>query len=228
MYGIILIGGSMKKVKVSLVLNILIVAMVIFSVLSMMLGLEFMGHSVVFTTRHISIFKFFTIDSNILVGITTLIMAIYEIIYLKSKKEIPKFVYILKFMGTASVTLTFLVTALFLAPFSVFNYFDFYMNSNLFLHLITPIVSVISYIFFEKCELSFKSSFLGIVPMALYAIYYVGMIVPHIENGTVSYDYDFYGFLRGGVSTVFWVVPLMFIVMYLISLVLWYSNKKIK
>lgn len=218
----------MKTVKVSLALNILIVAMVIFSVLSMMLGFQFMSHNTILALRNMSVFKFFTIDSNVLVGITSLVMIIYEILYLKNKKEIPKFVYILKFMGTCSVTLTFLVTALFLAPFSIYHFYDFYMNSNLFLHLITPIVSVISYIFFEKCELSFKSSFLGIVPMALYAIYYVGMIITHIENGTVSYDYDFYGFLRGGVSTAFWVIPLMFVVMYLISLVLWYSNKKIK
>ena len=53
------------------------------------------------------------------------------------------------------------------------TYFAYFMNSNLFMHLITPLLCIISFIFFEPAKLSFVESFTGICPMILYAFYYI-------------------------------------------------------
>ena len=82
----------------------------------------------------VEMFKFYTVDSNILMGIISLIISIYEIKLFKSTiKEIPKIVYILKFIATSGIALTFLVTLAFLGP--QYGMYAMYNNSNLFLHL---------------------------------------------------------------------------------------------
>ena len=143
------------------------------------------------------------------------------------KHKISKFYYIFKYVATCSVCLTMLVTLCFLAPFSIYRFTDFYLNSNFFFHLIIPILSIISFVFFEKCMLSIKDTFYCLLPMICYGVYYTLRVIPHIENGVVSYDYDFYGFLRGGAANVFWVIPLLFFVMYVIGFGLYYFHESL-
>ncbi len=218
----------MNKVKVSIVLNCLIVLMVLFATIVMMTGFEFMAHETPMTATKLSVFQFFTVDSNILVGIGSLLLMIEEILSLKKKREVRKFYYVFKYVGVVSVLLTLILTACFLAPFSIFGFFAFYQNSNLFFHFLIPVVSVISFVFFDRCLLSFKDSFYSIIPMACYAIYYMGRVLPHVQNGKVSYTYDFYGFLRGGVYTIFYVVPIIFLLTYAIGFLVFLIHKKIK
>ena len=45
-------------------------------------------------TKGLENLKYFTVDSNILVGIFSLILSYYEYLYLKYKKEIPNCIYI--------------------------------------------------------------------------------------------------------------------------------------
>ena len=47
-----------------------------------------------------------------------------------------------------------------------------------------------------------------------------------MENGKVSPVYDWYWFVQNGVWTAIIVVPLMFLITYLITLILWKINKK--
>ena len=76
--------------------------------------------------------KFFTVDSNILIGLSALITAIFEYKNIKSQKEIPVKIYAFKLISTSSVTLTFLVTILYLAPIVETGYLSMFQNSNLF------------------------------------------------------------------------------------------------
>ncbi len=217
----------MKKIKVSIILNIIIFVLVIMSTIFMFTGFEFMGHNIPLQDTKLSVFKYFTVDSNILVGISSLLLLIYEILFIKKGKSIPRELFIFKYLGTTSVLLTFLVTTFFLAPFSVFNFLDFYKNSNFFFHFLIPVISGISFIFFEKNNISFKETFLSIIPMFIYALIYMINVFTHLENGAVSYEYDFYWFLRGGINTVFIVVPVIFISTYLIGFITWKLNHKI-
>ncbi len=101
------------------------------------------------------------------------------------------------------------------------------MNSNLFFHLVTPVLSMITFMFFEKTDkLSFKDTFYGLTPMIVYAVYYVINVMAHVENGKVSPTYDWYWFVQNGAWTIIIVLPIIILITYLISLVLWKVNKE--
>ena len=211
----------MKK-RIAILLNILVFIMVFVGVYFMLIGFQFMSQLKVLESEGWENFKYFTVDSNVLAGISSLL----SIIYLCLKKEIPHWLSVLKYASVVGVLLTMLVTTFFLAPTSNIDFFWFYQNSNLFFHFLVPFISGISYLFFEEHSLSFQETFYSIVPMGVYGIFYMISVIPHIQNGVVSRQYDFYGFLRAGGSTIFWVVPLMFVVTYLIGLAVWGCTRK--
>ena len=189
-----------------------------------------MSDDLVLEVTKIGAFKFFTVDSNILVGITSLIMAIleYQIINNKRKKVFDK-LYVMKYISVVGVTLTFLVTTFYLAPYSPKGFFSMFQNSNLFFHLIVPILSLISFIFFEKTDkIKFKHTFLGLIPVLIYAIFYVFNVFIHLENGEVSVLYDWYGFAQGSLKTTIFVFIFMHAITYIICLLIWFFNKRRK
>ena len=217
------------KVKISLVLNILIVIFTIFATIAMFTGFKFMhGHDIVLQSTKLGMLRFFTVQSNILMGIIALFFACLEIKLLKGKiEEISTKAYVLKLMATTAVGLTFLVVFAYLGPITEYGIIAMIMNSNLFFHLITPLLSMICFAAFERTnKVKFKYTFLGIIPTFLYAIYYMINIFVHMENGKVSPVYDWYWFVQNGVWTAIIVVPLMFLITYLITLILWKINKK--
>ena len=219
----------MKKVKISLIINIIIVVLVTLGSIFMLSGFEFMAKEIPLIATKLEALKYFTVESNILIGIISLIFIIFEIQILQNKrKEIPDFMYILKLIGTVGVTLTFIVTAIFLAPNSEYPYYAFYQNSNLFFHLIVPILSIITFIFFESTDkIKFIYTICGIIPMMIYGLFYLTNILIHLDNGQVSFDYDWYGFLRYGLNTIIIIFPIIMIMTYTISLSLWQSSKQI-
>ncbi len=102
-----------------------------------------------------------------------------------------------------------------------------YNNSNLFLHLLIPLLAIITYILFEKHDNKYKYAFFGILPMFVYGIYYTLNIVAHLNSGGLTFKYDFYGFLQGNIYNAFIVFPIMCLITYLLSLLLIFLNKKI-
>ena len=216
----------MKQVKTSLVLNILIVILVLLGSIFMFTGFNFMGVSRLLSADHTQMFKFFTVDSNILVGIISFILIIYECMYINYKiDKIPNWVYILKQMATVGVTLTFLVTLLYLAPTAKTGFLSLYTNTNLFFHLIVPLLAMISYIFYERYNNLLRYALLGVIPMFIYSIYYVINIMIHI-NASNIYLYDFYGFTGGKINNIIIVYPIMILITYIISLILTKLNNR--
>lgn len=218
----------MKRIKGSLYLNSIIFILVFLGTTFMITGFHFMSDEVILESTKLNAFKFFTVDSNILMGLIALLFVYFEYqIIKKRKKTIPQELYVMKLMFTVGVMVTFLVTTLYLAPFSPNGYFSMFQNSNLFFHLIVPILSLISFIFFEKTDkIKFKHTFLGMVPTLTYAIFYVANILVHLENGKVSYTYDWYGFAQGGLVSTLFVFIFMHLATYIVSLSLWFLNRK--
>ena len=100
-------------------------------------------------------------------------------------------------------------------------------NSNLFFHLITPLLSIITFILFEKTnKLSFKYTFIGTSSTIIYSIFYTTNVFIHIKDGKVDQIYDWYYFVQGGLHQTFFVLPIMLIFSYIISLLLWYFNRR--
>ena len=132
-------------------------------------------------------------------------------------------------IGTSAVSLTFFIVFAYLGRVAVYGLSSLLMNSNLFLHLLIPVTSIINFVFFERSnKIPFKSVILGIIPTAIYGIYYLINVLMHLDNGMVSPKYDFYYFVQNGIKSAIYVVPIIFLISYLLSLVLYVFNKKRK
>ena len=221
----------MNNLKKSLILNIMIIIFTVFSCYAMFAGLYFMSgdKEYALSSKNLSMFKYFTVDSNVLIGIASIIFVVEEYKVLRKKKtELSKKLYLFKLAATSAIALTFLVTFAYLVPVVGYGFKAMIMNSNLFFHLITPLLAIFTFSLFENTDkIGKKEVIVGIVPTACYAIYYLINIVTHMTNGKVSPEYDWYFFMQGGIWTAFIVVPLMLLITYLISLFLWKINKKL-
>ncbi len=210
----------------SLIINIAIVIMVAFSLYAMYVGFNFMGKRGAMEAMGSEMFRYFTIDSNILMGICSLIMAIAELmVALGCLNEMPSLIYIIKLMGTSAVMLTLLVTTFFLAP-QFKNPIILFYNSNLFFHAIVPILAFVSFVFLEKgTDLPLSSTIIGALPTMAYAVYYVKGIYRHLKDGKVDKHYDFYNFTGGKKEMTPIAAVVVITIAYLISILIWFLNR---
>ena len=206
----------MKKLKVSLILNSIIVFLVILMNIFMLAKIHFMKPLDLLVVKGLENYKFYTADSNVLIGIISLVFIVY-LLKLKS-------IYILKMVGTICITITFIVTLCFLAP--MYGFYAMFNNCNLFFHLIIPLLSIITYVFFEKHDNKYKYAVYGIIPMFIYGIFYIINVLVHLQDEGVTFKYDFYGFLQGNINNIYLAIPIVFLVGYLISLLIVFLNKK--
>ena len=213
----------MKK-KTALILNSIITILTIFASIIMFTGIKIThGTEPVLETTRLGMFKFYTVDSNMLMGLTALLFTILQI----TKKEITKNMYRLNLMATTSVGLTFLIVFTYLGQISPGGIKSMLQNSNLFFHLIIPVLSIINFTIFERTnKLKIKDTLYGIIPTVIYAVIYVTNLLLHVENGTVSPIYDWYWFVQNGIKYAIIVAPMIILISYIISLVLWKLNKK--
>ena len=216
----------MNKMRTAFTLNILIFALVVFAIAWMLSGIN----PGVLSIGRIEAFKYFTIDSNILMGICALVAALDQRKVLKgAKSEVSASSYILKLAGTTSVTLTMIITVFFLTPTAAATYgvLALFYYSNFFLHLVNPILSIVVFIAFEKTvEIRAKHTLTAIVPMLAYAVFYVASAATHIHDGMIDVGYDWYGFFFAGIQSVVFVVPILVVLTYAISFVLWKLNRR--
>ena len=219
-----------KRIKISLFINIIIVLLTIFATIVMMTGIKLThGIEPILETTKLEVFKFFTVDSNVLMGIVALIFLLEEIKILKGKtKEINRKQYILKLLSTTAVSITFLTVFTYLGYIVEGGILALLQNSNMFFHFIIPVLSIITFIFFEKTDkLKLKDTIYGILPTIVYGVCYLTNVLVHMKNGKVSPKYDWYWFVQNGVWTAVIIMPFMLLVSYLISLLLYKLNKKV-
>lgn len=209
-------------------MNIILVLLVVFASIIMFTGIRFMeGPDVALAATKLSMFKFFTVDSNVFMGVVALIFICKDIEFLCGKsKDISRGFYILKLISTAAVGLTFFVVFAYLGPISKGGINSMLLNSNLFFHLVIPVLSILTFVLFEGTnKLNLKDIWYGLLPVIIYAVFYLTNIIIHIENGAVSPLYDWYWFVQGGLWTAFIVIPLMFAIALFINLLLWRLNR---
>jgi len=218
-----------RKILTSLILNIVISVLVFFGSIAIFVGFNFMGSVGRLDAAGFEMYKYFTIQSNVLAGIAATILMIYEILFIKGKiNKLPNWIYILKLVGTVGVTITFLVTAFYLTIVLDSPWYLLYTNSNLIFHGIVPIICVISFIFFENNrDLKAFSIFVGVSHTILYCIYYVTNVLVHLENGQAPLKYDWYMFAQAGMKYVPIVVVIMIGFTLGVSFILYLGNKKI-
>ena len=137
-------------------------------------------------------FRYYTCLSNVLCAVTALVTAGARL-----AGEIPEWVWILKYIGTAAVTVTMLTVFLFLAPSQGKDWYSVLLKgpANLFMHLLTPLMALVSFCVFEKRGMTFPQSLWGLLPVVCYGPLYLYQILYAPEEKRWE---DFYGFNKGG------------------------------
>jgi len=161
--------------------------------------------------------RFFTVLSNIFVAISSFVTIIYNVKNILSDSyNYPSWSTILKYVSTSAVTVTFTTVAVLLAPTYAIvgkGYFTLFVGNHVYMHLLTPILAIITFSFFETSKkIEFKKSLLGLLPVILYSVIYITMVIfIGKENGGWP---DFYNFTFGGHN---WVIPFSVIGMLLLN-----------
>ena len=129
-------------------------------------------------------FRFFTVLSNVFCAAAAFLMCFA-----------PSFplVWTLKYIGTVAVTVTMMTVFLFLGP--NMGYKKLLTGTDLYMHLVTPLLAILSFFCFEKRGMTVRTALLGVLPVLLYGILYLYKVVYAPENK--RWD-DFYGFNKNG------------------------------
>ena len=125
-------------------------------------------------------FMFFTTLSNVLLAVSSAVLLACQY------GATPVWAVMLKYSGTAAVTVTMLTVLLFLGPVS-HEWKLLLTGAQLMLHLICPLLALCSFIFFEGTALPLWTVVFGVLPVLLY------VFAPEERR----WD-DFYGFNAGG------------------------------
>ncbi len=143
-------------------------------------------------------FLFFTTDSNLLAAIAALCLIPIQVSNLiRGRSELPLWAVLLKYLGTVSVTVTFLTVVFFLAPKMGIELLI--SGKSLFLHTVCPLLSILSFCLLETGRrLPFPVTFLSVLPTVIYGWIYVALVV---FTGMFP---DVYGFNVGG----YWYISL--------------------
>lgn len=157
---------------------------IIFAVTTVLIILYFRKDGKWCPQRARNAFKYFTVQSNALCALAALLMMLFPE---------AEWAYYFKIVGTSGVTVTMLTVLLFLGP--TFGYQYMFKGSDLFMHLLTPIMAIVSLCVFERAGISLEMAFIGMLPVALYAPLYYYKIFRAPEGK--RWD-DFYGFNRNG------------------------------
>ena len=145
---------------------------------------------------------YYTIDSNIFLLIST-------ILYLITINNVPKIVQLLKYSSTLSVFITFLVVVFVLYPMYDFNFqFMFLDGPNLYMHVLCPVLAIISFIFFDSNEIenSLKNNLRSLYFTIIYAIILISLNILNVVSGP-------YPFLKvnqqSPLMSLFWIVLIL-------------------
>ncbi len=136
-------------------------------------------------------FRFYTCQSNVLCAAAALLTAVFRL-----AGNLPEWVWLLKYIGTAAVTVTMLTVFLFLAPSVGKDWVNVLLKGgDLFMHLLTPLLALFTFCVPEKQGMTFAQSLTGMLPVVLYGPLYLYKIL--YAPAEKRWD-DFYGFNKGG------------------------------
>lgn len=156
--------------------------MVILEIVGLVLSIE----------RHgLNVFYYFTENSNYLTLLISLLFCIYSIIGITNNKKIPRWIYTLRFVSTISLSITFCVVLFLLIPMYPDTwFFMLFGSSNLYQHLLCPLISITSFIAFERNNNLEKTTiFISIVPILIYGIVLILLNIFRITEGPYPFFY---------------------------------------
>lgn len=155
-----------------------------------------------------SIYGAFTAQSNIWISVICIIFLILDAARIKK----PRGLYVVKFMFTSSILLTWLVFAVLLAPILDASYI--LSPSNIFLHSITPILAMIDFLLFDQ-EFTVRTKSLWTV-LLMPLLYLAFAFIVYEKSGSLPTYYFFLDYKKmgwftvtsNGIGTGFWILLL--------------------
>jgi hypothetical protein len=138
-------------------------------------------------------FRMFTILSNMFIGISSAMSIPFAVDGIRQKNyHLPRWIVNLTFISVTCISLTFLISLFILSPNAGFVYIML-SDTNLLLHTIIPITSIILFLFINTYHnVKFKTTFFALIPVIIYAlIYLVLAIIIGEENGGWRDHYHF-------------------------------------
>ena len=170
----------------------IIINLVIFGITAALL-IAFAREEGVWTTKKLRVgIRFFTCQSNILCAAGALLTACAAM-----AGEVPRWIWTLKYIGTAAVTITMVTVFVYLAPLVGKGWAQRLITRphDLFMHVVTPLLAIFSFCLLEKQGMSFAWSLWGLLPLALYGPLYLYKIMGAREDKRWE---DFYCFNKTG------------------------------
>ena len=222
-----------RKDIASLILHILILRMTILAVIMRFAGLRFFKPTA--AASDYTALRYFTVESNILIGFISIICIVYDLLRLLKKIEKrPKWLDITEFVGASCLALTMVTILLILGPGvaikdgNIDSFFNLYRNHNLLFHLLTPVASIAVFLLNADKKLDYKLILIALIPAIAYEIFYASTAISHMDaNGKVPFAYDWYGFMQGGLWLGIIAVIVMAGLMALLSFLLLFFYRKI-
>ena len=176
---------------------ILDVATIIMVIVASIMMFNYGGSAL--AVRGIFFLRYFTVQSNMLLGAILLIALPFDASLLLGKRnESPLPIRVLNLVGTIGTTITMLTVLFFLGP--TMGYGFMFSEANLFFHLLIPLAGLIRVIFLEGegDGPKWQASFFGLIHLFGYGLFYLFNVAIH--NGYGQTDYDWYGFGTNGLG----------------------------
>lgn len=160
-----------------------------------------LGGSGFMTSEGTGCFRYFTVDSNLLLLLVSLFHAgLMGWKIFRPDWEVPEWVTIVHFVGVVATTVTFLTVICFLGPTQGWGMM--YLGTSLYLHALAPIAGILA-LLLSPGNMRTRFAPLGLSTVILYGIVYLVMVV---ALGPLNGGWeDFYGFNRGG----YWPIALL-------------------
>lgn len=188
----------MKKKRISILINALIIVFELFALFES-------------SKNGRILIEYYTIDSNIL----ALISSFLYLVYILKDEKIVGFPKILKYISTTCVTVTLIVVLVILLPMFNFNFKFLLLDGSMFFHhVLCPILSIVTFIFFDDIEKYDKKDVE--YPLAVTLLYAFILILLNL-NCIVDGPYPFLRVYNLTISIAIGWVSLIFMINYFIA-----------
>lgn len=182
------------------------------------------------TLTSLKFFTYFTNLSNIFVDVVLALFIFQDFVLLKNGEKRKNLYYRIKFLATVSITLTFFVYMLILAPTVPGGIWAAYFGNaagSFCVHFATPVLAILDYILFDyEFESKGKDALFGVVPPLCYVafVYILSALgMRWGENMTAPYNFlnyaapvGWFGFDLSQMSSVTFGVGVFYMILVLV------------
>ncbi|MBQ4011673.1 MAG: hypothetical protein II602_03925 [Erysipelotrichales bacterium] len=144
--------------------------------------LEVIGFYLAFKALGVSVLKYYTQLSNFLLTVGSALLIAW--ILRHPDKEIPRWLGLLKLIGTLSVSVTFIVVITVLSwtmPISLWDLLT--QGSMLYHHTICPVLGMLSFVLWEPFAYRKKDAYTAVKRHAVYAAFTIPLNILRLLNG---------------------------------------------